>query len=91
MTGVLIRRHRGEKGNSLMVQGGHASTAGSQVPSLVGELKSCIPRGVAKKKKEIVTPGRLIHREKAVSYEDTGEGSHLQIGTSDLRRNLPIP
>ena len=52
MTGVLIRRHRGEKGNSLMVQGDHASTAGSQVPSLVGELKSCIPRGVAKKKRD---------------------------------------
>ena len=49
---------------------------------------------MAKKKereREIGTPGRLIHREKAISYEDTGEGSHLQTGKCELRRNLPTP
>ena len=30
----------------------HASTAGAQVRSLVGELRSCMPHGVVKKKKK---------------------------------------
>ena len=45
---------KGLSGNSLVVQwlglGVFTAVAGAQ--SLVGELKSCKPRGVAKKKKE---------------------------------------
>ena len=44
-------------GNSLAVQwlGLCASTAGAQVRSLVGELRSCKPHGRAKKKKMFIS------------------------------------
>ena len=69
----------------------HCRVMGS-IPGRETKILDATRRGQKKKKKkERGTPGRLIHKEKAVSYEDTGKGSHLQTGKSDLRRNLPTP
>ena len=74
------------RGNSLVVQwlGLSTFTAGAQVQSLVGELRSCKPHGVAKKKKNKETKAQRgtatfpgLHSKQEA---ESGSGIRIQEG-----------